>query len=86
MWEISLDMLLGREMKGPRPGYWAPDTKEGFELIPENVRATMPDPGDDWLRWVGLMAGGEEYAWVIESLAARRRLPPARSFRPIGPA
>ena len=87
-WEISRDKRSWREMRRPRPGYWAPDPEARFELIPEQIRVTMPDPGEGRIRWVGLRDGGEddEYAWVIESLSARRRLPPVRSFRPIGRA
>lgn len=83
-WEISRDRRSWREMRRPRPGCWAPDPDARFELIPEQVRVTMPDPGEDRIKWVGLRDGGEddEYVWVIESLSARRRLPPVR---PSGP-
>lgn len=85
-WEISRDGRSWREMRRPREGCWAPNHEAAFELIPEYIRETMPDPGDGWIRWVGLRDGGEEYAWVIESLSARRRLPPVRPSGPIGRA
>lgn len=70
-WEISRDGRSWREMRRPREGCWAPNHEAAFELIPEYIRETMPDPGDGWIRWVGLRDGGEEFAWVIESDGSR---------------